>query len=76
MTSSATNSDAAGNYHLTWYNLSNALWMGSFSIQQLLVIWILVGVLEQSPETVGIVQLLIGIPGLVFMLWVASSAIG
>ena len=69
MTSSATNSDAAGNYHLTWYNLSNALWMGSFSIQQLLVIWILVGVLEQSPETVGIVQLLIGIPGLVFMLW-------
>ena len=54
---------------LTWYNTSNALWMGSFSIQQLLVTWILVGVLHESPESVGFAQLLIGIPGLVFMLW-------
>jgi len=67
--SSQKYANKAANYHLSWYNLSNALWMGSFSIQQLLVIWILVGVLEQPPETVGLVQLLIGIPGLVFMLW-------
>ena len=69
MNSSQKYSNKASSSHLTWYNLSNALWMGSFSIQQLLVIWILVGVLEQPPETVGLVQLLIGIPGLLFMLW-------
>lgn len=43
--------------------------MISFSIQQLLVTWILVGVLNQSPETVGLAQLIIGVPALVFMLW-------
>ncbi len=48
--------------------------MGSFSIQQLLVTWILVGVLHESPERVGMAQLLIGIPGLIFMLW--GGAIG
>ena len=57
------------NFQLSWYNSGNALWMGSFSIQQLLVIWILVGVLHESPERVGFAQMLIGIPGLVFMLW-------
>lgn len=56
-------------HQLTWYNLSNALWMGSFSIQQLLVTWILVGILHEPPEVVGIAQLIIGIPGLAFMLW-------
>lgn len=48
--------------------------MGSFSIQQLLVIWILVGILGESPERVGLAQMLIGIPGLIFMLW--GGAIG
>ena len=61
--------DQPPKYQLTWYNLSNALWMGSFSIQQLLVTWILVGVLDEPPEVVGLAQLLIGIPGLAFMLW-------
>lgn len=54
---------------LTWYNASNALWMAGFSMQQLLVTWILVGVLERSPETVGLAQLIIGLPALLFMLW-------
>ena len=54
---------------LTWYNASNALWMAGFSMQQLLVTWILVGVLERSPETVGLSQLIIGLPALLFMLW-------
>ena len=62
------------NHQLSWYNSSNALWMASFSIQQLLVIWILVGILNESPERVGFAQLMIGIPGLVFMLW--GGAIG
>lgn len=59
----------ATNHQLTWYNTSNGLWMASFSIQQLLVIWILVGILHETPERVGMAQLLIGIPGLLFMLW-------
>ena len=42
---------------MTWYNTSHALWMAGFSIQQLLVTWILVGILDQSPETVGLAQL-------------------
>ena len=54
---------------MTWYNTSHALWMAGFSIQQLLVTWILVGILDQSPETVGLAQLLIGVPALIFMLW-------
>ena len=54
---------------LSWYNFSNSLWMISFSIQQLLVTWILVGVLDQSPEAVGLAQLIIGVPALLFMLW-------
>ena len=54
---------------LTWYNASNALWMAGFSMQQLLVTWILVGVLERSPETVGLARLIIGLPALLFMLW-------
>ena len=54
---------------MTWYNTSHALWMAGFSIQQLLATWILVGILDQSPETVGLAQLLIGVPALIFMLW-------
>ena len=56
-------------FQLSWYNFSNSLWMISFSIQQLLVTWILVGVLDQSPEAVGLAQLIIGVPALLFMLW-------
>jgi predicted MFS family arabinose efflux permease len=62
------------NFQLGHYNAGTAFWMGSFSIQQLLVIWILVGVLHESPERVGLAQMLIGIPGLIFMLW--GGAIG
>ena len=38
-------------------------------MQQLLITWILVGMLHETPERVGIAQMLIGIPGLIFMLW-------
>ena len=60
---------ANSDLQMTWYNTSHALWMAGFSIQQLLVTWILVGILAQSPETVGLAQLLIGVPALIFMLW-------
>ena len=48
---------------------SNSLWMAATSLQALLVTWILVGVLQESPERVGFGQMVIAIPGLVFMLW-------
>jgi predicted MFS family arabinose efflux permease len=54
---------------LFWYTSGNALWMGAYSLQQILVTWILVGQLNESPERVGFAQMLIGIPGLAFMLW-------
>lgn len=43
--------------------------MVAFSLQSILVTWILVGILRESPERVGLAQMLIGVPGLVFMLW-------
>jgi len=48
---------------------SNSLWMAATSLQSLLVTWILVGILHESPERVGFSQMVIAIPGLVFMLW-------
>lgn len=64
------NRDLALKYpQLLWYTGSNSLWMVAFSLQSILVTWILVGILRESPERVGLAQLLIGVPGLVFMLW-------
>ncbi|HIG41840.1 MAG TPA: MFS transporter [Gammaproteobacteria bacterium] len=54
---------------LSWYTGGFALWMGAYSLQQLLVTWILIGMLQETPERVGLAQLLIGIPGLLFLLW-------
>jgi predicted MFS family arabinose efflux permease len=65
---------AKGPSQLTWYNSGHGLWMTAFSVQQLLVAWILVGMLHETPENVGMAQMLIGIPGLVFLLW--GGAIG
>ena len=48
---------------------SNSLWMAATSLQSLLVTWILVGILQESPERVGFSQMVIAIPGLIFMLW-------
>lgn len=57
------------NQQLSWYSGSYSLWMIAFSLQSILVTWILVGIMNESPERVGFAQLLIGIPGLIFMLW-------
>jgi predicted MFS family arabinose efflux permease len=46
----------------------------SFSMQQLLISWLLIGVLHTDPEQVGISQAIIGIPGLFLMLWGGASA--
>jgi predicted MFS family arabinose efflux permease len=46
----------------------------AFSMQQLLVSWLLVGVLLLPGDRVGLAQALIGIPGILFMLWGGASA--
>lgn len=48
--------------------------MLSFSMQQLLISWLLIGVLHTDPEQVGIAQAIIGVPGLFLMLWGGASA--
>lgn len=46
----------------------------AFSMQQLLVSWLLVGVLLLPGDQVGLAQALVGIPGIFFMLWGGASA--
>lgn len=46
----------------------------TFSIQQLLIPWLLIGVLDTSAEAVGLSQAIVGVPGLVLMLWGGVSA--
>ena len=59
---------------ITWYNTGYGLWMAALSIQQLVVTWIMVGIMGESPERVGMAQMLIGIPGLAILLW--AGAVG
>jgi predicted MFS family arabinose efflux permease len=46
----------------------------AFSMQQLLVSWLFIGVLHVEPEGVGVAQAIIGVPGLFLMLWGGVSA--
>ena len=64
-----------------WRNSKFLAYMGSttfysagFSMQQLIVSWLLVGVLVLPGDEVGLIQAVIGIPGLFLMLWGGASA--
>ena len=46
----------------------------AFSMQQLLVSWLLVGVLLLPGEQVGVAQALMGLPGILLMLWGGATA--
>lgn len=46
----------------------------AFSMQQLLVSWLLVGVLLLPGNRVGLAQAIIGVPGIALMLWGGASA--
>jgi hypothetical protein len=46
----------------------------AFSMQQLLVSWLLVGVLLLPGDQVGMAQALMGLPGILLMLWGGASA--
>ena len=43
-------------------------------MQQLLLSWLLVGILLLPADQVGMVQALIGLPGIILMLWGGASA--
>lgn len=46
----------------------------AFAMQQLLISWLLIGVLLLPADRVGVLQALMGIPGLFLMLWGGASA--
>jgi len=46
----------------------------AFSMQQLLIAWLLIGVLDTPAQRVGFAQAIIGVPGLILMLWGGASA--
>lgn len=46
----------------------------SFAMQQLLVSWLLIGVLQLAADDVGSLQALMGLPGIFLMLWGGASA--
>ena len=46
----------------------------AFSMQQLLVSWLLIGVLLLPADRVGLLQAAIGLPGVLLMLWGGASA--
>ena len=64
-----------------WRNAQFKVYLGSTafsgtasSMQQLLVNWLLVGILLLPASQVGMIQALIGIPGIVLMLWGGATA--
>ena len=64
-----------------WQNPKFIAYMGSttffnagFSMQQLIISWLLVGVLLLPGDEVGLIQAAMGVPGLFLMLWGGASA--
>ncbi|MBO6824235.1 MAG: MFS transporter [Pseudomonadales bacterium] len=64
-----------------WQNVQFRIYLGTTalagnaaSIQQLLLSWLMVGILLLPADQVGIIQALIGIPGILLMLWGGASA--
>jgi len=56
------------------YLASSTFYSAGFSMQQLIISWLLVGVLVLPGDEVGLIQAAIGIPGLFLMLWGGASA--
>jgi hypothetical protein len=64
-----------------WKNSQFKVYLGStaftgtaISMQQLLLSWLLVGILLLPANQVGIIQAVIGLPGILLMLWGGASA--
>ncbi|MCB1645603.1 MAG: MFS transporter [Pseudomonadales bacterium] len=56
------------------YLASTAFSGGAISMQQLLISWMLVGMLVLPGDQVGVIQAIIGVPGIFLMLWGGASA--
>lgn len=56
----------------TAYLGGSALWLAGINLQQFLVTWMLVGILQEPGTRVGLAQLLIAIPGFALMLFGGS----
>lgn len=63
-----------GNREFRAYLSSTAFSGMAFAMQYLLVSWLLIGVLLLPANEVGLLQALIGIPGIFLMLWGGASA--
>ena len=64
-----------------WQNSQFRIYLGStaftgnaIAMQQLLLSWLLVGILLLPADQVGMIQAVIGLPGIVLMLWGGASA--
>ena len=64
-----------------WQNSQFRIYLGTTAftgtataMQQLLLSWLLVGILLLPADQVGMIQALIGLPGIVLMLWGGASA--
>lgn len=57
-----------------WYLGSTAGWSGAFAMRMILFNWILVGILHEPPAVVGVANAIIGLPGILFMLY--GGAVG
>ena len=56
------------------YIVASSATVFAFSMQQLLISWLLIGVLDTPADRVGLSQALVGIPGLFIMLWGGAAA--
>lgn len=65
-----------GNSSFTLYLSSTALTGVAFAMQQLLLSWILIGILELPATQVGAIQATVGIPGIFLMLLGGANADG
>ena len=73
--------EAVNEENSLWQNPKFIAYMGSttffnagFSMQQLIISWLLVGVLLLPGDEVGLIQAAMGVPGLFLMLWGGASA--
>lgn len=73
--------NATGEQPVLWQHREFQAYLGStaftgiaFSMQQLLVSWMLVGILLLPADRVGVTQAMIGVPGIFLMLWGGATA--
>lgn len=64
----------AGRSDLFWYLGSTSAWMAGYQLQTFLIAWVLVGVLARPADEVGFAQFLIGVPGLLLLLFGGARA--